>query len=650
MSVGWLKDAAVIDFESLPIRDRPRHPPIPVGVALRVEGRSRYLAFGHPDGNTSTWEDARRELGKVYESGRPLLFHGAKFDVEVAEVHMEMPRLSWGRYHDTLPALFLSDPRAENFKLKDAAERLLGHKPDERDALVDWLVEHQPVPGKKLSKSPNSDNYAGAYVAYCPPSLTGPYAVGDVDRTFDIAKVLFKEIEARGMTEPYDRERQLLLYLMEMEQQGVRVHLDKLRTDVGRYTNELVKLEDWLRKKLRASSELNLDSGPQLADALIKAGIARKEDFGVTPKTGKMQTNKEALTAAVHDPQILAVLTYRAQLGTCLKTFMRPWLETAEESRGFIYTEWHSTRRDRGEGGVGARTGRFSSTPNFGNIPNEFSPLFTGPLDKDKTLPKAPYNLQALPTVRSYIAPYADGDVLIDRDYSQQEPRILAHYEDGHLCKTYNDDPWVDYHDTAKAKLLEYGLDLPRKKVKIINLALIYGMGLGLMSEKTGLSVEEVKKVKAGILAAYPGLRDIYDSMKERAKAGQPIRTWGGREYFCEEPKFDPKRKRWMEYDYKLPNVLIQGSAADCTKQAMLNFEARRKPGWRLLLTVHDELLVSVPRRDRDRAMEVLRECMESVDFDVPMLSEGEWSGVSWEDLEPYDKKGKKVVNARAVA
>jgi DNA polymerase I-like protein with 3'-5' exonuclease and polymerase domains len=97
---------------------------------------------------------------------------------------------------------------------------------------------------------------------------------------------------------------------------------------------------------------------------------------------------------------------------------------------------------------------------------------------------------------------------------------------------------------------------------------------------------------------------------------------------------------RMMTFDYKLVNVLIQGSAADCTKEALIRFDEVRKPHWKIILNVHDQITASVPPKEVKAAMEALRVSMESVEFSVPMLSEGAVSSTNWDNLKDYDKKG----------
>jgi DNA polymerase I-like protein with 3'-5' exonuclease and polymerase domains len=640
------QDVVTVDFETMPIARRPDYPPVPVGVAIKLGDRKgKYYAWGHPSGgNNCSWGDARRILGEYYDSGRPILFHnGINFDIEVGEVHMQLPKLPWDQVHDTLPMLFLRDPHAKSLALKPSSEDILGIAPDERDEVIEWLIAKQLVPGVRLNDKPKGKNYAGKHIYLVPGDIGGRYAVGDVDRTWALADVIYDELDCRGMLEAYDRERRLAPHLRVMEQQGIRVDVERLGRDVARYQTQMEMIDQWIRVFLKGGDTLNIDSGADLAHALVKAKKCKEEDFGVTP-TGKMQTNKAALTGAIKDQHLLSILTYRAQLKTCLGTFMKPWLETAQGSGGFIYTGWNSTRSTESHlGKTGARTGRLSSKPtNLQNIPTGFDPLFWS---KDNPhLPKCNLNkpLLPLPLVRSYVIPYEENHVLIGRDYSQQELRAMGHFEGGVLCEAYNKDPWLDVHDFALHLINDMvKANFNRKQIKGTGFGLLYGMGIGLLAERIGVTVEVAKKVKAAYLETFPGLGEMYKEMKRRAAAHEPIRTWGGREYYCEEPKWNAAFGRWQTFDYKMVNVLIQGSSGDCTKEAMIRYMDAMPGGHKCLLTVHDELCASVPREELHKGMDVMRTAMESVEFDVPMLSEGSWSDKNWAVMKAYDKKGK---------
>ena len=632
-----------VDFETFGIEGRPKYPPIPVGVSIKYPGKkSKYYGWGHPTGNNCCFSEGKAAVAKAYECKDGVLFQNGKFDVDVAEVHFGLPIPEWDKIHDTMFLLFLDDPHQLELGLKPSATRLLNLPADEQDAVGNWLVEHQPVPGVKISKAKSSEHYFGRYIAYAPGDLVGTYANGDVDRTEAIFNMLWDKTSKRNMLAAYDRERKLMPILLEMERQGIAVDLNRLRSDVELYSSWMIKIDAWIVKTLKADASINLDSGAQLVAALVAAGQADSDLMPRTP-TGKVQTNKEALLLGVTDKVLLGMLKCRASLKTCVNTFMTPWLEMAEATGGTIHTNWNQIKAPSGDANIGARTGRLSATW-FMNIPKEFTAIWSheeADPKKAKKLPKCPWkDLPRLPRVRSYITPFK-GEVFIDRDYSQQEPRILAHFDGGSLMDKYLADPWIDFHDYAKAELEKMGKFYDRKPVKNTNLGLIYGMGVGKLAIKNDMTVEESGELKKAILKLYPGLAQMYKDMKTRAKNKEPIHTWGGREYYCEEPKYDEKRGRFMEFDYKLVNVLIQGSAADCTKEAIIRYHAVKHKDAKIVLNVHDQITVSVPKKILKTEMEGLRKCMESVEFDVPILSEGAVSSTNWDELVDYDKKGR---------
>lgn len=664
-----------VDFETEGIDGRPTYPPKPAGISIKYPGKkARYFAFGHPTANNCTEKQARAATKAAWDYGKKhdgLLCQNGKFDVDVAEVHWGLKVPTWEQVHDTMFLLFLDDPHQKDLGLKPSAERLLGLPPDEQEAVRDWLVEHQPLlesQGTKISKAKNSEHYWGRYICLAPGDLVGEYANGDTVRTEQLFDLLYAKTAARKMLDAYDRERRLMPILLEMERQGLPVDLKRLKTDVATYSGWLTKVDAWIMRTLEVTKDskgaeqvnglwtINLNSGEELVAAMLESGNADESLLPLT-KTGKYQTNKEALLLGVTNKVLLAMLKYRTQLRTCLNTFMTPWLTTALLSVGpekLIYTNWNQVKAPKGDHSAGTRTGRLSSTPNFQNIPNVFAPIW----DHDQTaaeraerkkegkppLPKCPFKLPSLPKVRSYIKAFI-GEVMVDRDWSQQELRILAHFDGGELLKRYKENPWLDLHDYAREELAKAGRHYKRKPVKNTNLGLIYGMGVGALAERNDMPVDEASVLKKAVLNLYPGLKAMFADMRVRARANQPIRTWGGREYFCEPPQL--VKGRMMSFDYKMVNVLIQGSAADACKEVLIRFHAVKKKTWRILLNVHDQLTVSAPRAEWKQCMAVLKECMEGVEFDIVMLSEGSTSTTNWAELKDYDKKGK-LINQRA--
>ena len=612
-----MRAPVVIDFETYPIRGRPDYPPAPVGVAIKYPGRAaRYYAWGHPTENNTTKEKAGEALRKAYAHRGGLLFHNCKFDLDVAEVHFGIGLPNWDMVHETMFLVFLDNPYAREVGLKPAASHYLGLAPDERDAVSEWLIAHQPVPGVRITKKT-----AGAYIAYAPGGLVGEYAIGDVVRTEGLFDHLFTRISERGMGAAYDRERKLIPILLDMERRGIRVDLPRLRRDVSTYDVALAELERWVRSRLGVGEEVNLDSGAQLVEALVAAGEADVSKMGVTAKEGRVKTDKNALAAGVGDPQLAGVLRYVAQLKTCLGTFMKPWLEVAERSGGYIYTNWNQIRG--GDGGT--RTGRFSSTPNWQNIPTEFGPIF------NKVA--APFTLPELPLCRGYIIPY-EGHILCGRDFASQELRILAHFEDGPMMQRYIENPEIDFHTYVSGSITQLrGAPLERKYVKIIGFSILYGAGVTRIAAQLGKSISEAGNLLDAYFQISPGIKELQRNLKYRGQCKEPIKTVGGRQYFVEPSKIIDGRQR--EFSYKLLNYLIQGSAADITKDAMLRFYDVAGPGF-LLASVHDELLISVPLGRRDEIMTKLKFAMEETTLDVAMLSDGEW-GFNWGAMEPAD-------------
>lgn len=537
--------------------------------------------------------------------------------------------------------LFLWEPNSRELGLKPSALRLLNMPPDEQDAVADWLLGHQPVPGVTIGRSPRGEHPPGAYISYAPGDVVEPYAIGDVERTAGLFNLLYPKVLEEDMGAAYTREMRLLPLLLDNERQGLRVDLDRLERESKAYSATLARIDQWVWKTLGV--EFDISAKQQLAQALLSAGYTTEDRLGKTA-TGKVATNKKALERGISDPALLAMLRYRGFLATSLQTFIRPWLTNAGAAGGLLHTTWNQVAGNNTAGDrSGTRTGRPSSRdPNFLNVPKAPPEPFKGSAP--------PIRLPKLPDVRAYVLPREKGHVLLDRDVSQQEPRFLAHFAGGAMKEQYDADPWIDFHDAAKARLdAATGNDYPRKVVKAMNLGLIYGMGTRLLADMNGLSYDETAELKRGLMTLYPGLKALNDQLKAYAKAGKPFRTWGGRRYYCEDPAYskDPPgefgSRACITFEYKMGNTLIQGSAADFTKEAMLRYADAAPAGHLLLLQVYDQLLASVPEGDLHTGMAVLRESMESIEVSVPMLSEGDISTENWGAVKPYDRKGQRV-------
>lgn len=615
-----------VDFETEKILPRPHYPPKPVGVAVRRPGAktSKYYAWGHPCENNCSKDDAAKILQEIWDSNLPVNFQNGKFDQEVAQKFFGLPILPWERYHDTMFLIALFDPHADSFSLKPSAERILGRKPVERDALKDWILANVPEAKRSPSKW-------GAHISLAPGKLVGSYAAdGDADMTHDLLQHLLPIITDAGMLGAYERERKLMPILLRNEQEGVRVDLKRMEADLVTYQAAAERVDTWLRDFFKKPS-LNLDSNDELADCLDEAGLFT--DWTLTPKGKRSTAKKNMPFDKIADIKVASALGYRNRLATCVGTFMLPWLEVARETKGLIHTSWNQVRQNRsGSDPVGTRTGRMSSTPNFQNIPKSFVGN-----DDGYTHPVHLADLIELPLMRQYILP-DKGQVIYHRDYNQQELRILAHFEDGTLMKRYLDNPRLDVHTLVHDIILDLtGVDYKRSYVKQVNFGKIYGMGQGALAQKIKDSTDVAKRLLDAHKKALPGVAELEKTIKAIGRAGECITTWGGRRYYCEEPVPSKFGSGMQTFEYKLLNYLVQGSAADCTKEATIRYDEVRKDG-RFILQVHDEMNGSCPKKALHSEMKILRDVMSSVEFDVPMISDGKW-GPNWGSLQKYEEK-----------
>lgn len=626
-----MRPICAADFETHRIGPRPKeYPPKPVGLALYGDGvPAQYLSWGHPSGNNSSPAEAKGKLRKLYQSHR-MVFHNAPFDCEVAHVHLDLLFVP-EEYDDTLFLGFLIDPRSKELGLKPLSEKFLGIKPKERDRLRTWILAN-------IKQAKEKD--WGAYISQAPAGLVDPYARGDVTRTYKLFKALSKKLDAmdrqyppeegqQSMRQAYQREIKLMPAIMKMERAGIPIDIKNLSRDLPLWEKSQKNLGNFIIKKLggkkavskfsKKGEEFNLGSNNQLANAMEEAG--KVSSWTLTAK-GNKSTARKSLEGSVSDAKLLEALQRWSILDTYLNTYGKKWLN--DNVNGFVYPKINQVRNYERENGVaGTRTGRLSYSDSWQAIPS-ISRL------KFKDLPK----------LRNYIVPKNKGQVIAVRDYSQQEFRILAHYEAGPLLARYQEDPTIDNHEEARRMVYDLtGVLHDRLPIKTIGFGQIYGMGLEALAAQTKLPMEETRALKKAYLKAIPGLPLLNAEIRSRCQRGEPIRTWGGRLYWVEPPAFSKKFNKVMSFEYKMLNILIQGSAADNTKEAMIRADAALPTYSELFLQVHDELGIITPMSYLNKGMKILRESMESVEFDVLMLTDGKWSPKSWGAVKTYKDK-----------
>lgn len=227
------------------------------------------------------------------------------------------------------------------------------------------------------------------------------------------------------------------------------------------------------------------------------------------------------------------------------------------------------------------------------------------------------YTLHApMPQVRKYLLP-DEGNVFVGADYAAQEMRLLAHFAGGGLLDKLVESPREDVHMIA-ANIA----GITRKVAKTLGFAVLYGAGVGKIAESLYISVADAENVKKQYLQAMPEIKNLSKEVQSHGRMNQPITTLGGREYYVEKPKV--MEGRFRSFEYKLVNYLIQGSAADETKQAMLAYCQQTKHG-RLTFSVHDELVIQCKPEHVDAERELLLHCMTSSFADIldcPMVAD----------------------------
>lgn len=654
----------VVDFESYAIEDGTPAPPKPIGVSIQYPNEpAHYYAWGHRTKNNCTFEDAEIAIKQAWAYPHGLCFHNLGFDVPLAEYYFKVPRLPIVQYHDTKILAFLLRPDDSAHGLKDLAADLLDMPPEEQDAVADWLEANAKKLGIKVSRAKKSDDYFAKHYHLVPGDLLGAYAEGDTIRTMKLWEKFFKRfvvdherieelgeliteaygdpdtrllnsyetelaclLEVRNLYSAYQREIEASLILADMRYTGMRVNTADLKRDIDLVEKELHEIDAWFYEFFN-HQEVNLNAPAQVIDALLAANRISEDQIPRT-KTGKLSGSAAALNALLPNSLFAGLYGYRMKLNKYLGTFMLPWHEQASKNNGFVYTSWVPVRTESNGASSGTRTGRISSTPNFQNIPRTIEQGFFSKAHGDDK-PDYPFHGEPfLPDIRGYVIPSYDDHTFIDVDYSQQEIRVLAHFEDDELLRAYKENPHVDIHDYA-SKLISSNsaVKVTRTFAKMINFTLLYGGGAPILAQKLGISIEDATSLRYHYFKAFPGISVLNEGLKKRAYSNVPFFTLGGRRYYAIHDGYGYKCHLML-------NTLIQGSSADMSKQALIDFNRIKDKRTLIILTVHDEFLVSTPKEIVEQEAEKLVHCMEQQRCDAPLIAECVHSKNTWAECK----------------
>ena len=586
-----------LDFETKAIRDGAPLLPQPVGCALKIgRGPSEYWAWGHPCENNCTREEFAARLRSIW--GAEFLTHnGLTFDIPVAEHWFGLPKRDPMLTHDTLFLAYLHNPHARSLSLKDLANDWLGIPPDEQQEMYDWILGNTDCPSR---------SQCGAYISEVPARMAGRYAIGDTDRTFLLAEHLQSVLTA--MSGPYDRERRLAPILADIQNRGVRCDVERLKEDYTAAVRAKGTLDTLIREHLRRDETFNPGSDNELSAALLELGY---QGFLTTP-TGKVSMARPSLEKVLgNDPELMSMLKSRSIYDTLTGTFMSSWIGYAEANEGRIHAQYNQVRNPDG---FGTRTGRLSSSrPNFQNVPKNLGTDHFG---------------NPFPEMRSYLLP-EEGHVWVCGDFKNQEPRLTAHYESSSLMEAFQKDsdldPYIFVRDICGLAKDKHG----RHEAKQILLGIIYAMGAAAMGERLGADAARATMLRNMVRSALPGVVELDHDCKRRFRHGLPIQTLGGRLYYCEPPS------NGRSWEYKALNTLIQGSAADQCKEALIYLHIHLDMlGARLLGTVHDEISVSCKPEQVGAVAELMQTAANYLPCDVPMIMDI-GSGDNWTGAKP---------------
>ncbi len=543
-----------------------------VGVSFCVEpGVAAYVPLAHDYPGAPDQLDRSKTLAKL----KPLLEdeklgkigHHLKYDAHVLANHGINLR---GMRYDTMLESYVWNSVATRHDMDSVAQLYLGIK----------TVHYEDVAGKGAKQ-----------ISFSQVSIdtAGNYAAEDADVTMRLHRALWPALEKEpALRKLYEQfEQPLVPVLLAMEHRGVLIDRELMRVQSGEIARKLLELQ--AAAHAEAGQPFNLDSPKQLQHILfetLKIPSLRK-----TP-TGQPSTAEDVLEELADSHALpKLILEYRG-LAKLKSTYTDKLPEQVNERTGRVHTSYHQAV---------AATGRLSSTdPNLQNIPIR--------------TPEGRRIRQA------FIAP--PGHVLMAADYSQIELRIMAHLSgDPGLLAAFAEDR--DVHQATAAEV--FGLPLAevsaeqRRSAKAINFGLIYGMSAFGLARQLGIGRGQAAQYVELYFARYPGVKDYMDRTRAQARERGYVETVFGRRLYL--PEIRSRNRQLQQYaERSAINAPMQGTAADIIKRAMLTVEAwcaPRSEQARLLMQVHDELVLEVRADSIDEVANALRKHMPAAGADA---------------------------------
>ncbi len=572
-----------------------------IGIAVASKDSQWYFPIRHEGRGNLSPNTVVKWLKDQLSYGMDIVFHNAQYDL--GWLHAEGIEVK-GTIMDTMIAAALLDENRFSYSLDALGSTYLGQRKADKE-LKDTAGQHGVDAKKDMWR--------------LPAARVANYAETDARLTYDLWSVLYKNLIEDGCEEILKLEQSLVPIIFEMRKTGIRVDLEK--------ADKTKKFLEGKEKKLlqEVKKEVGFYIEPWNATSLAKAFDTLGLTYERTKKSNAPSFTKHFLSNHEHPiaSKILEIREFNKANTTFVDTIL------SHQHNGRIHCEFNQLRSELG----GTVTGRFSSShPNLQQVPARH------PVIKEM--------------IRGLFLP-EEGKLWGSFDYSAQEPRWLMHYvgllpstsEDyrvQEIIKQYHQEDF-DFHQMV-ADLA----NVERTVAKTINLGIMYGMGLGKLSDVLGnLSMEETKEIRNEYDEKVPFIRQVASAVSKAAEMRKEVRTLLGRK--CRFPMREkgvygsksseflhvdrlerewdailklPVEKREKDWEYRNPkfyrvantykalNRLIQASSADQTKKALLDCYVE---GFTPMLTVHDELCFSINKEDIPKIKETMEKCVSKM-------------------------------------
>lgn len=564
-----------------------------VGISLAVaQDEGFYIPVGHLSGKQLTLKEVISALkAPLSDPEIAKIAHNAKFDMLILErVGLPVSPVTF----DTMIAEWLINPDSRNLGLKNMAWVKLGYEMTQIEALI----------GTGRSQ---------ITMEAVPIAQAASYAVADAVVTLRLHGMLQKELEQVNALELFNTvEMPLVPILAQMEMNGVALDKDFLEN----FGKELeTSLHDIEYKIYGLVGEpFNINSTQQLSDMLFKRLGLEPPDRSRKTTSGFLSTAAGVLEDMRGQHEVVDLILEYREIAKLKSTYVDSLPLQINPHTGRVHTSFNQT---------GTVTGRIaSSDPNLQNIPT-----------RSELGRKVRFGFVAEP-----------GNLLLAVDYSQIELRIVSHMaQDEAMKDAFRNGQ--DIHATTAAAIFDVPLEKvtkdQRRHAKAINFGLIYGMSPYGLTRSTDLTLAEAENFVKAYFARFPGVKAYLDGTRKTATERGYVETLLGRRRYFPNLKSGTNFNLRQREEREAINAPIQGTAADIIKLAMLDLPARLKEAdlsAKLLLQVHDELILELPKAELPQTAALVKQVMENAyTLSIPVTTDAR-SGASWGELEPVEE------------